>query len=127
MNYNEQGRLTKMRDESKLVFIIEGYMTYFHERSSSRYRFGLSSQAISHAIGQQIIPFVSRCLFSSIRRKQFETYGRAIRFKFHDVNPPYLYSKCAFFILRTPILFPLFKVLYKRVFERYILPHMSRA
>ena len=128
MNYREEGQLTKVRDPKKLIPILEGYMCYFRELSNSKDSHGLSETSINMAINGQIIPFVSRCLSSSISREQFKVFGLKLsELNLIDFNPSSLYSRVAFFIIRNPFFFPFFKFCYRFLFQKYVLPNLSRS
>ena len=129
MNYQDGNQLTKQRDPNRIKEILKGYMTYFEELALSYSDYGITFNATSIAFNGQIIPFLSRCLSSTISTRLFASYGRKLKelFPLQLKSPTGMLSRVAGIILKSSNLFPLYRFFYKRIFLKFIYPWLSRA
>ena len=129
MNYKEAGQLTKQRAPGFLRQVLSGYMLYFKELSNSRKTHNLGDEAVDLAIKAEIVPFTSRCLSSNLSSSEFrELKNRLEEMDLLDFNPPInKVARCCLLIIKTPLFFPLYQILYKCVFIKLILPKLSRS
>lgn len=130
INYVGTNQLTKKRDYAYLRSCIDSQMYLFSYISelNGLYKKRYNSTNMELLFQSVMRSFMSRVLSSDLSTSEFKCIIKDLKemklFPFEIKNNKY--TKVIDFMIRNYIFFPLYKLLYKRLFIPYVLPKLSR-
>lgn len=121
------GSIVKQRSARLMRRGIECYMDIFTTASKAMSSHRHIAGELKNFAHRQMVPFISRVLSSDLTTAEFRKLADTLHgLGLLPVTEPGRIYRGVDFIISHPSLFGLEKILYKKIFLRFILPHLSR-